>query len=131
MIFVFGSNLLGIHGAGAARYAYEHKGAIWGRGEGHYGESYALPTCESPGVPLDLKAIGHYVNKFLVFANDHQELQFQVTAVACGIAGYKPKDIAPLFLKSPKNVWLPAAFYSAIYWEGYRQHGEDIFVSDA
>src|SRR6266550_7173969 len=119
MIFVFGSNLKGIHGAGAAAFAYSHRGAVWGQGEGLQGDSYALPTCSAPGVPLGLRSIGHYVDQFLAFARTRPDLQFQVTPIGCGIAGFKPPDIAPLFLKSPNNVWLPAKFYEAIYFEGY------------
>ena len=122
MIFVFGSNLNGIHGAGAAGFAYSKRGAVWGQGEGPQGDSYALPTCIAPGVPLDLRSIRHYVEKFLDFAKRHPELSFQVTAVGCGIAGYKPSQIAAMFLKAPNNVWLPAQFYKAIYEEGYA-HG--------
>jgi hypothetical protein len=126
MIFVFGSNLKGIHGAGAAAFAYSHHGAVWGQGEGLQGDSYALPTCAAPGVPLELQAIKYYVEQFLDRAlRYHSDLQFQVTAVGCGIAGYKPKEIAPMFIKSPKNVWLPSVFYGAMYWEGYRQCNED------
>ena len=127
MILVFGSNLKGIHGAGAAAYAYSKFGAVWGQGEGLQGESYALPTCSEPGVPLDLKAIEHYVDQFLGFASDNPQLQFQVTAVGCGIAGYKPQQIALLFFKKslPDNVWTPAQFYRALFWEGYREGKEE------
>src|SRR6266550_8769046 len=116
MIFVFGSNLKGIHGAGAAAFAYSYRGAVWGQGEGLQGESYALPTCSEPGAPLELRSIEHYVKRFLALATDMDILQFQVTAVGCGIAGYKPSQIAPLFRESPDNVWLPAKFYEAIYF---------------
>jgi hypothetical protein len=126
MIFVFGSNLKGIHGAGAAAFAHQYHDAVWGQGEGLQGTSYALPTCSEPGVPLDLKAIDHYIDQFLSFASASQ-LQFQVTAIGCGIAGYKPQQIAPLFFKKElsDNVWLPAQFYRALFWEGYREgHGD-------
>ncbi len=131
MIFVFGSNLKGVHGAGAAAFAYSHRGAVWGQGEGLQGDSYALPTCSAPGVPLELRSIEHYITRFLNFAKDHPTLQFQVTAVGCGIAGFKPEQIAPLFFKHgpSDNVWLPAQFFHAIYWVGYSQHGQD-FASD-
>jgi hypothetical protein len=126
MIFVFGSNLKGIHGAGAAAFAYSHRGAVWGQGEGLQGDSYAIPTCSEPGVPLELRSIKYYVDRFLErAAKYHHDLQLQVTAIGCGIAGYKPKDIAPLFMHAPDNVWLPASFYKAIYWEGYKQNAED------
>lgn len=123
MIFVFGSNLKGIHGAGAAAFAHRFRGAVWGEGEGLQGESYALPTCSEPGVALELKAIEHYVDQFLGFASRNYQLQFQVTAIGCGIARYKPQQIAPLFFKKglPDNVWLPAQFYRALFWEGYKE----------
>jgi hypothetical protein len=43
-IFVFGSNLEGMHGGGAARAAYNKFGAIWGQGVGLQGQSYGIPT---------------------------------------------------------------------------------------
>lgn len=44
VIFVFGSNPEGRHGAGAAKVAREQFGAIYGQGEGLQGNAYALPT---------------------------------------------------------------------------------------
>lgn len=126
MIFVFGSNLRGIHGAGAALHALKEHGAMSGLGEGHWRNSYALPTCSEPGVPLLLADIKHHVSKFLKFAQEWPELQFQVTAIGCGLAGYVPEEIAPMFLVPhpfvadtvPDNVWLPGSFVAAIYKYG-------------
>jgi len=132
VIFVFGSNLKGIHGAGAAAFAHKYRGAVWEQGEGLQGDSYALPTCSEPGEPLDLRSIEHYISRFLNFAKEHPLLEFQVTAIGCGLAGYKPGQIAPLFFKhgTVENVWLPSRFFRAIYWIGYDQHSRD-FASDS
>lgn len=91
-IFVFGSNLQGMHGGGAARMAYEHFGAVWGQGVGHFGQSYAIPTMQG-----GVKTIKPYVDDFIEFAKRHSELEFLVTEIGCGIAGFTPQEIAPLF----------------------------------
>ncbi len=96
-IFVFGSNLLGIHKKGAALHALQYHGAILGQGEGLQGNSYALPTKETPYRRLDLISINMYVAKFLNFAYWNSEHVFKVTAIGCGLAGYSPLHIAPLF----------------------------------
>ena len=110
-IFVFGSNINGWHGGGAARYAYQHFGAEWGVGEGLTGRCYALPTMEG-GVDY----IGGKVQNFLDCARQHQELTFLVTPIACGIAGFTPDDIAPLFKDAlnMENVWLPKCFWERL-----------------
>lgn len=107
-IFVFGSNLLGIHGAGAARYAADQLGAEDGVGEGLTGNCYALPTCAAPGKPLPYPEVCLAVRRFLAFARVHTEMDFLVTAVGCGIAGFKPNDIQPLFSMATDNVYLQA-----------------------
>ena len=106
-IFVFGSNIQGMHGGGAAWYAKEHFGAQWGVGEGLTGRSYALPTMEGEA------SLAHAVSNFIVCAREHKELTFLVTAVGCGIAGYTPKEVAPLFkdATSLENVYLPQVFW--------------------
>jgi hypothetical protein len=109
-IFVFGSNLAGRHGAGAALYARKHHGAIYGIGEGLQGNSYAIPTKDRNIKTLPLDAIEKSVEKFLNFARDHMELQFQVTAIGCGLAGYKHQQIAPFFKNCPSNCDLPEEF---------------------
>lgn len=106
-IFVFGSNLLGIHGAGAAAYAHKQLGYPWHRAAGLVGKSYALPTCSEPGVPLTLDEIKMYVEIFLWVAKKHPELTFYVSAIACGYAGYTEAEIAPLFADAPANCDLP------------------------
>lgn len=112
-IFVFGSNLQGVHGGGAARFAYEHFGAVWGKGEGLFGQSYAIPTMQGGA-----ESIKPYVDDFLQFATVHGELDFLVTEIGSGIAGFTPREIAPLFFKAIendiKNVYLPESFY-AVY----------------
>lgn len=111
-IFVFGSNLQGMHGGGAARFAYEHFGAVWGQGVGLYGQSYAIPTMQG-----GVETIKPYVGDFLRFAMAHNEFDFLVTEIGCGIAGFTPEEIAPLFFKAVendiKNVYLPESFYKA------------------
>ena len=106
-IFVFGSNRLGIHGAGAARYAAKELNAKYGIGEGPTGWAYALPTCSTPGCPLTLEQIAEHVATFLNYAENHPERQFFVSAVGCGIAGFGESDIAPLFCNAPANCDLP------------------------
>jgi hypothetical protein len=106
-IFVFGSNRLGIHGGGAARYAHESLGAVWGVGEGLTGRTYALPTCIRPGEPLTIEAVAIHVGKFLHHAAAHPDARFFVSAVGCGIAGFSEDEIAPLFADAPSNCDLP------------------------
>ena len=105
-IFVFGSNHFGHHAGGAARYALDHFGAEWGNGEGLQGQSYAIPTMEG------LDSTKQAVQRFITFARQHQELTFLVTPIGCGIAGYTPHEIAPLFAdaQSLANIYLPASF---------------------
>ncbi len=109
-IFVFGSNEAGIHGAGAAREAYNKYGAKYGVGEGFFGRSYAIPTKDRNIKPLPLPAIKKYVDSFITFAKDHSELSFYITAIGCGLAGYTAKDIAPMFHAAPLNCELPNAW---------------------
>ena len=106
-IFVFGSNLGGMHGGGAARAAYNRFGAIWGQGVGLQGSSYAIPTMH--GGP---EAIKPYVDEFIEFATQHPDMKFLVTPIGCGIAGFVPSDIAPLFKGGldVDNIILPRSF---------------------
>lgn len=103
-IFVFGSNLRGLHGGGAAYVAYRKFGAIMGQGVGLQGQSYAIPTMQG-----GVETIKPYVDEFIEFARQHQELTFLVTRIGCGIAGFNDWDIAPLFEKAHgmENVVLP------------------------
>lgn len=106
---VFGSNLMGIHGIGAAKAAVQRYGARWGQGTGHQGRSYALPTKASPKVTLPLKDIRVYVEQFKWFAEitgAEDGWWFYVTAIATGYAGYRHEEIAPLFRGTP-HCWFP------------------------
>lgn len=109
-IFVFGSNIQGAHGGGAAWFAYKKLGAEWGVGEGLTGRCYALPTMEGEA------SMKHAVERFTVCAKQHPELTFLVTAVGCGIAGYTPSQVAPLFKEAAEleNVYLPQVFSQII-----------------
>lgn len=106
-IFVFGSNLRGLHGSGAARLAYERFGAIWGQGVGLQGSCYGIPTMHG-----GVDAIKPYVDEFIEFAQNHTEYTFLVTKIGCGIAGFKEEEIAPLFADavSVDNIVLPESF---------------------
>lgn len=106
-IFVFGSNLDGAHGGGAARIAYNRFGAVWGQGVGLQGQCYAIPTMQG-----GVETIKPYVDEFIKFARQHQEYKFLVTRIGCGIAGFKDKDIAPLFKDAldVENIILPHEF---------------------
>lgn len=112
-IFVFGSNLRGIHGAGAAKQAKEF-GACLGVGWGRAGETYAIPTKVSPqSKALGLRDIEVFVSEFINYAKYHPELRFLVTKVGCGLAGYKADSIAPMFKPCLElsNVLLPLEFH--------------------
>ena len=109
-IFVFGSNLAGRHGKGAALYARQHRGAIYGRGVGFQGASYAIPTKDAALRTLPLDAIRTYVDEFLAFARSRPDLAFQLTPIGCGLAGYRYAQIAPMFAAAPANVRLPDEF---------------------
>jgi hypothetical protein len=111
-IFVFGSNLAGAHGGGAARLAYNRFGAIWGQGVGLQGQSYGIPTMHG-----GVEAIKPYVDELIAFAKEHPELKFLVTKIGCGIAGFTIEEIAPLFREAidVKNVILPEDFVEVLY----------------
>lgn len=106
-VFVFGSNLAGMHGGGAARVAFRQFGAVMGCGVGLRGQSYAIPTMQG-----GVETIKPYVDGFIAFAKSHPELFFYVTRIGCGIAGFKDKEIAPLFSAAMdvENVCLPESF---------------------
>jgi len=106
-IFVFGSNLAGAHGGGAALLAYRKFGAIWGQGVGLQGQSYGIPTMQG-----GVETIKPYVDEFIQFAKQHPEYKFLVTKIGCGIAGFTEEEIAPLFNQAIdcKNVLLPKEF---------------------
>lgn len=109
-VFVFGSNVRGMHYGGAAAFAVGRFGAIMGQGEGLQGQSYAIPTMEG------MENMQAAVDRFIAFAKEHTELTFLVTPIGCGIAGYTPAEVAPLFAaaKTLDNVHLPDSFWKYI-----------------
>lgn len=109
-IFVFGSNLAGRHGKGAAKDALKTYGAVYGEGVGHFGNSFAIPTKGYRLEVLPLRRIKQFVDMFLFYAKDNLQLTFKVTAIGCGLAGYSPEDIAPMFKTRTPNVHLPEVF---------------------
>ena len=124
MIFVFGSNRSGIHGAGAARYAAVHKGAEYGVGEGPTGACYALPTKGYKISTISLDDVAAHVQKFLSYAKANPHLEFQVTQVGCGLGGFTKEEIAPLFEYAPENcyfdkMWKPLMPPTAQYWGSF------------
>ena len=110
-IFVFGSNLEGMHGGGAALVAYRKFGAILGQGVGLQGQSYGIPTMQG-----GVETIKPYVDEFIDFAGQHPELTFYVTRIGCGIAGFRDEQIAPLFANALNvpNIILPRSFHEVI-----------------
>jgi hypothetical protein len=123
-IFVFGSNVNGIHGAGAAKLAREKFGAEQGVGIGPTGRCYAIPTRSAKILPNDrlkfttlpIVSIFSYVSEFIKYTKIHPEEIFLVTPIGCGLAGYKAVDIAPAFNEARylKNIYLPKLFYEYI-----------------
>jgi hypothetical protein len=109
-IFVFGSNRAGIHGKGAALHAAKHYGAIYGQGWGLQGKSFAIPTKDHRLNTLPLYQISMYVNEFKEFASQNPQFSFKLSPIGCGLAGYSPVDIAPMFADAPDNVILPEEF---------------------
>lgn len=110
-IFVFGSNLEGSHGGGAAKTAHDKFGALWGQGTGLQGQSYGIPTMHG-----GVEDIRPFVDEFIDFAITHPGLRFLVTRVGCGIAGFHDSEIAPLFSRAAEvhNICLPESFWSVI-----------------
>lgn len=110
-VFVFGSNLAGMHGGGAARVAMQCFGAVWGQGVGLQGQSYAIPTMQG-----GVETIRPYVDEFIDFARSHPELRFYVTRIGCGIAGFQDCEIAPLFAGAlgVANIVLPESFIAVL-----------------
>lgn len=126
MIFVFGSNEAGIHGAGAAAYARKERGIMMGQSYGHYGTCFAIPTKDHMIETLDLKVIKAYVEGFLAFARGRYKMKFQVTAIGCGLAGYHAVDIAKMFDKAPDNCYFDTQWQQVLgdkhnYWGTFTQ----------
>jgi hypothetical protein len=119
-VFVFGSNLSGVHGGGAARAAHELYGAEWGVAEGRTGNSYAIPTVRKHiAGRLELDAIRLGVSAFLHYAATHPEEKFFVTRIGCVLAGHKDSDIAPMFRDAPLNCSLPDT------WRGFIENNPE------
>ena len=110
-IFVFGSNLAGAHAGGAAYLAYQRFGAVMGQGVGLQGQSYAIPTMQGGA-----NTILPYVEEFIAFAQQHPEMTVLVTKIGCGIAGFTPAEIAPLFAGAieVENIHLPMDFWKEL-----------------
>ncbi len=110
-VFVFGSNLAGCHAGGAARVACQRFGAVWGQGVGLQGQSYAIPTMQG-----GVETIAPYVDEFIEFAKSHPDMTFLVTPIGCGIAGFTPGELAPLFVRAVdvENVLLPKSFVDVL-----------------
>lgn len=121
MIFVFGSNLAGVHGAGAARYAMQSEGAVFGVGEGLTGNSYALPTKNRSIRTLPLGTVESHVKTFLEHARTNPQNTYKVTRIGCGLAGFSDEQIAPMFTGAPINCYFDAKWKDflhsrANYW---------------
>lgn len=110
-VFVFGSNLAGMHGGGAAYVAFRQFGAVMGCGVGLRGQSYAIPTMQG-----GVETIKPYVDDFIAFAKEHPELFFYVTRIGCGIAGFRDLENAPLFAEAVGvgNICLPETFVKVL-----------------
>jgi hypothetical protein len=102
-VFVFGSNLAGRHGKGAALYAHDVYGAKYGVGIGRTGQAYAIPTKDAELNTLAPEYIHHHVREFLEYARHYKDELFFVTKVGCGLAGYSNEQIAPMFRGAPEN----------------------------
>lgn len=113
-IFVFGSNTAGRHGKGAALEAKNHWGAVYGNGFGRQGMSYAIPTKDIGLKTIKLPIIEMHVDCFRKYAWSNLDLRFLVTQIGCGLAGYSPKEMAPMFDRLPRNCVLPDEFLDVL-----------------
>jgi hypothetical protein len=113
-VFVFGSNLAGRHGKGAALWAVHNRGARNGQGYGEQGNSFAIPTKDKRIQTLPLDIIANYVKLFIEEARINPEVEYELTPIGCGLAGYKPEQIAPMFKDAPSNVELPLVFVNVL-----------------
>lgn len=109
-IFVFGSNMAGTHAGGAAKIALQYFGATKGVGRGWAGQSFAIPTMNEHLQQMPLSQIQHYINDFKIYVKHHPKMKFFITAVGCGVAGYKVEEIAPMFKGIGHQVIFPASF---------------------
>ncbi len=106
-VWVFGSNLAGRHGAGAAKVAKVSFSAQFGCGRGPTGRAYAIPTKDANLKVIEIDQIEQSIADFILYAKLHPELSFFVTRVGCGLAGYKDEQIASYFINAPENCSLP------------------------
>lgn len=124
MVFVFGSNMAGIHGAGAARFAKQQRGAVMGVGYGLTGQSFAIPTKDRfIHHPILNGDLDYFIKGFIAFAVHRPDLQFQVTRIGCGLAGMKDEEVAEFFTWAPENCWFD------IKWKEHMavsSHGPDL-----
>jgi hypothetical protein len=123
-IFVFGSNEAGIHGAGAAKVAMQKHGYPFGKSYGHYGDAFGIPTKDERIATLPELNINLYVNGFIAYAMGRPKLEFKVTQIGCGLAGYTAEQIAPMFKGSPKNCYFDGKWKHILgdqynYWGNY------------
>ncbi len=123
MVFVFGSNLGGFHGAGAAKFAMDTRNFPYGLGVGPASDCYAIPTKDQRINPLSLPIINLYVDQFIAFAAlmHGSDTQFKVTRIGCGLAGFEDKNIAPMFIGAPQNChfdekWMPWVGPAYKFW---------------
>lgn len=123
-IFVFGSNLAGVHGAGAALAAEKQHGAVRGKGIGLQGYSYAIPTKDRNIKTMHILDVRDHVEYFLEFARSNPQFEFKVTQIGCGLAGFKVSEIAPLFVDAPSNClfdtdWIHFLPKGTRYWGSF------------
>lgn len=121
-IFVFGSNLRGRHGKGAALHAAKYYGAEEGVAIGHINQCYAIPTKDQMIRPLHIKQVEHFISGFKAYAHTHPNLEFNVTQVGCGLAGFSPEEISKFFINYGPNMWFDPEWQKylgdkAQYWE--------------
>lgn len=121
MVFVFGANTRGRHGAGAAKYAVDNEGAIYGQGFGRQGNSFGIPTKDHDIISLPLSEVGYYVSCFILYATLHPEEEFKITQIGCGLAGFTAEQIAPLFVTAPRNCYFDTA------WKEYLPEGTNFW----
>ncbi len=120
MIFVFGSNKSGIHGAGSAKFAHQKLNAKWGIGEGMTGKCYALPTKGKNISFIPLRTVAQAIERFLQTAR-YSDKEFKVTQVGCGLSGFTKEQIAPYFREAPDNCFFDEAWREILgddmnYW---------------
>lgn len=125
VIFVFGSNPEGKHGAGAAKVAREKFGAIYGQGEGLQGSAYALPTKdlrvqENRGLKsISPSQITENIRKMYQVALNNPNKKFMVAYRNIGdkvsLNGYSGNEMIDMFLNAgeiPSNVYFSSEWVS-------------------